>query len=339
MVGIQWLYPPVLGLLVLCIGFALGFFVQARQRQARIRLLGEPALIAGLLTPVSRVRRWIKHSLWLISSASLIVALARPSWGVRTDLVETQGASVMILLDVSQSMNAEDIAPSRLERAKLGIYDLLNQLGGNEVGLIVFAGTAFTVFPLTTDLSSARVFVRNVNSDAVSLQGTSIVTAVELALEAFNLEQATSKIIVLMSDGEDQAGNINETIDLAQASGVTIHVIGYGTDGGGSIPIRNSLGAVVGNKQDRTGEIVITRLEQEQLQQIAESTGGIYQTIDALNVAVQNVGQRIQQAEQGVLGTEEQSSGVERFPLFVAIALLCLTLDWLISVAQDRPLS
>ncbi len=330
MSSVTFVYPFVLGLLLGLPGLVAFLVWAERRRSQRLARLGDSALVARLLAPVSAGRRWWQNGLWLACVGALVVALARPTWGVRTDIVDVQGVSVFVLLDVSESMNAEDIAPSRLARAKIGVQDLFESLGGNEAGLIVFAGDAFVFFPLTTDMRSAQSFLSYVDSDVLTRQGTAVGDAIDLALTAFDERQATEKVIVLLSDGEDHATETDAAIRRAAEAGVPVHVIGYGTESGGSIPIRNSSGAVVGNKLNRAGEIVVTTLEEQLLREIAEETDGFYQRIDPSGSAIEQVARLINQADGGDLDTDERTVGIERYALFGLLALVLLSLEILL---------
>lgn len=335
MAQVTFLYPWVL-LWLAAVPVLLLFLLWTEQRRRRrLQRMGEPVLLAMLMAQVSTARRRWKAVLWLLCVALLIVALARPTWGLRTDVIETQGASVFVLLDVSTSMNAEDLAPSRLERAKLSTQDLALAIEGNELGMITFAGSAFVFFPLTTDTRSAQSFVGFVSSDTISRQGTAIGAAIDLAMASFDETQATERVIVLFSDGEDHTAETDAAVQAAIESGVTIHVVGFGTEGGGSIPIRDSAGAVVGNKLDRTGNIIITRIEEDNMQQIARRTGGVYQRIDPAGEAINNVARLINAADGSPLGEDERTAGVERFALFGALALMLLSLEMLLPETKE----
>lgn len=330
MAEVVFVYPLVLlGLLAVPV-LALFLIWTERRRAARLRRIGAPGLLAMMVQRVSPGRRSWKAGLWLLSVMFLIVTMARPTWGLRSDIIEVEGASVFVLLDVSNSMNAEDVAPSRLERAKLGVTDLMVGIEGNEVGLVTFAGSAFVFFPLTTDIRSGQAFLNFVTTDTITQQGTAIGEAVELALNSFDETQATERIIVLLSDGEDHGQETEDAIQAAVSAGVPIHVLGYGTDGGGSIPIRNSAGVVVGNKLDRNGEMIITRLDESSLERIARRTGGVYQQIDPSGTAIDNVVRLVNSAQSGSLGEEERTTGIERFALFALLSLLLLSLEMLV---------
>lgn len=327
---LRFVYPLAL-LLFILIPFLIGVIVYGeRQRQKSLSQLGDRVFVEQLVEQLSLGRRWWKHALLSLSVMFLIIALSRPTWGIRTDLVETQGASVFILIDVSDSMSATDILPSRLERAKLSVRDLMQGIEGNEVGLIAFAGASFVVFPLTTDVQSAQTFLDYVGTDIISQQGTSVGAAIDLALQSFNESNATSKIIVLLSDGEEHSDEAEQSISAARDAGIVIHAVGYGTLEGSSIPIRDGAGRVVGNKQDRSGNIVITRLNEDLLKFVAARTDGMYQRLDGSERVVQNLIQLINNAQGSLLGEDEKVRGIERFGWFIALTLVFLSLEMLL---------
>jgi len=309
----------------------LFFGWRGRARVAILRQLGEIELIGALFPQVSSARRRWKSALWLCALAALIIALARPVWGVDLDVVQTQGVSIMIVLDVSNSMEAQDILPNRLERAKLAIRDLFNGLAGNEIGLIVFAGTAFVQFPLTTDPVSAVTFLNSVSTESITRQGTAIEEALRLAIETFGEQSPAARIIVLMTDGENHEGNPLSAADKAAQEGITIHAIGYGDpDEGVPIPLVDRSGNIINYKTDQAGNVVLSRLGEEILQSIAEYSGGIYQRASASGVEITNLMNRIREAEAGDLGSRTETRGVERFGIFIALALLALSLEMLL---------
>jgi Ca-activated chloride channel homolog len=257
-----------------------------------------------------------------------VIALARPVWGVDLNIIETQGVSVMIVLDVSNSMNAQDLVPSRLERARLVIRDLFDGLAGNEIGLILFAGTAFIQFPLTTDTISAQSFLSAVSTDAITLQGTAIEDSLRLAMNTFSAQSPAAQVIVLMTDGEGTEGDALAAADDATEREIVIHSIGFGDPQGAPIPILDEQGQIAGYKSDPDGNVVLSRLDEELLQAIAERTGGLYQRAGAGEAAA--IVQAISAAQAGTLDTRTEERGVERFGIFVALAVLALSLEMLL---------
>ncbi len=295
------------------------------------RLIGDVGLTAILFAHISGTRRLAKSVLWLVAFASLIVALARPVWGVETDVLQTQGVSVMVVLDVSNSMNAQDVLPNRMERAKLTIHDLLDGLQGNELGLILFAGVAFVYFPFTTDMFSADAFVNTVNTDVITRQGTAIEAALRLAVATFEERSGTAEIIVLITDGENHEGDPLPVADEAAEKGIVIHAIGYGDPiEGAPVPIYDEAGNVVDFKKDRFGQVVVSRLDEMILQEITARTSGLYQRASAGGIEIVNLINQINAVEAGEIGNRTETHGVERFGIFVALALLALSMEMLL---------
>jgi Ca-activated chloride channel family protein len=310
---------------------------RSRTRAAALRRIGDIALTRTLFSPVSSTRRMWKSALWLAGVAALIVALARPVWGVEMDVIQTQGVSVMVVLDVSNSMNAQDVLPSRLERAKLAIHDILDNLAGNELGLILFAGEAYIHFPFTTDTFSAGSFLSAVSTEAITRQGTAIEAALRLAVDAFSDKSGSDEFIILITDGENLEGDPLPVADEAAQNGIVIHAIGYGDPvDGAPVPVYDEAGNVVDFKKDRFGQVVVSRLDEAILQEITERTSGRYQRASAGGIEIVNIINQINEAEAGELGSRTEAHGVERFGIFVAVALLALSLEMLLSETRSE---
>jgi Ca-activated chloride channel family protein len=306
------------------------FYWRTQARRAALARVGDPALVQELAGQVSERQRAWKSGLWMASVAALIVALAGPAWGADAEVVEAQGIAVVVVLDVSASMDALDVTPSRLERAKLAIRDLLNEGAGNLFGLVLFAGDAFVQFPLTSDADSAVTFVDAASSRSISRQGTVIEDALRLGLAVIDERIAGDGIIVLMTDGENHEGDPLAAAQSAAERGVTIHVIGYGTPEGTTIPVYDVNGQIVNYKSDRGGNIVLSKLNEPVLQDIAAATGGIYQRASENRVEIVNLLNVIAEAQGDVLERRLQTRAVERFALFVGLALLALSVERLL---------
>lgn len=320
---------PVLLLLLFLPLVILLMIWRGRVRAAIVRRIGDPDLMRYLSAQVSRARRFWKGTLWLIAAASLVIALARPVWGVEAEIVETQGVAVMVVLDVSLSMDARDVTPSRLERAKLDLHTLFEKLEGNEIGLIVFAGTAFVQFPLTNDVSSAEVFLDAANTGAITQQGTAIDGALRLALDALKTHEPAQSIIVLVSDGENQESDPSLAAGIAAQTGIVIHVLGYGTPEGATIPIPGP-GNTTTSKTDKAGNVVVSHLNEPGLQTIAQLAGGTYQRASGSGQEIATLVNTINQVPGAALGKRTLTRPVERFGIFVLIAVLALTLEMLL---------
>jgi len=329
--------PSVLAFFLL-LPVVVGFFVwRERVRLSAVRRIGDSHLTRILFPDASGIRRFWKSALWLVAAASVVIALARPVWGIELNVIETQGVSVMVVLDVSSSMDAQDILPSRLARAKLAIRDLFEGLAGNEVGLILFAGTAFVQFPLTTDTDSAETFLNTVTTDAITRQGTAIEAALRLAVDSFEDRQGVEKIVILVTDGEDHEGDPLAAADEAASKGITIHAIGYGdTQEGAPVPVYDEAGNIVDYKRDRFGQLVVSRLNESILREITQRTGGTYHHASAEGIEVVDLVNSIRQAETRALESRSEARGVERFGIFVALALFALSLEILLPETRSE---
>jgi len=316
--------------LLLLIPTAIIFLIwAAKGRRTALAHLGTPALIAELSNNVSqRKRRW-KTALWFVALAALVLALARPLWGTQLVIKAQEGVEVMVVLDVSSSMLAEDIKPSRLTRAKLAIEDLMARLGGNEVGLVIFSGAAFVQFPLTADFYTARSFLDSASPASISRQGTALEEALRVALNGFPAERATSRVILLLTDGEGHEGDPLAAAQDAAEQDVVIHAIGFGSPTGEPIPIRDANGAITGYQKDAQGETVLSKLDEVTLQQITTATGGFYFRASAGGEEIDTIVEAINSMASGEREEEGQfeSHGVERFTWFAGAALLALTAD------------
>jgi Ca-activated chloride channel family protein len=324
--------PSVLLFLLLLIPLMLAVFLW-RDRARRLRLLrvASAQALAKLLPERRRAqtRRW-RFGLWAITAGALSLALARPVFGVDAEVVETRGLAIVVALDVSASMDAQDLIPSRLERAKLAIRDLFNGADGNLFGLVLFAGDAFVQVPLTSDLDSALTFVDAASSRSISRQGTAIEDALRLSVAAFDERISSASVIVLMTDGENQIGDPLTAARNAAESGATVHVLGFGTEEGDVIPVYDTSGGVVEYKTDQGNNLVISRLDEPLLRSIAAAGNGTYHRVSASGVEVVDLQNNIAEVEAELLATRYQTRPVPRFEIFVALALLALTVDILL---------
>ncbi len=312
------------------------FWWAGRQRTAALAQLGNPALIDRLTEGVNQAgRRW-QNGLLVAAIVFALIALARPQWGEDVQEVRQEGVQVMVALDVSQSMLAEDIKPNRLERAKLEIADLMQKLGGDEVGLVLFSGASFIQFPLTSDYGTARSFLDGARPEVISRPGTDIGDAVRTAMSGFDTKSGAQRVIVLITDGEGHDAGALDAVRQAVAEGVIFYTIGFGSPEGVPIPQYDAYGNSVGFKQDRNGETVLSRLDEGTLQEIAAIGNGRYFRATAggseLDVLVQDLGR----LQQGEIGARMEVRRIERFQLFLAVALLALLVATLIPERARR---
>lgn len=310
----------------------LGIFLAllARRKEALIARLGAPQLIAKLSATVNQSgRRW-RTALWFVVFVFLIITLTRPRWGAQIEYVERQGIEIIVALDVSESMLAEDFKPSRLARAKLEITELMDRLEGNEMGLVLFSGAAFVQFPLTSDFATARMFLEAARPDIISRPGTAIAEAIEIAMTGFNEERATQKVIILLTDGENHEGDVAAAAEKAAEEGIIIYTIGFGSPQGEPIPQYNELGELTGYKRDRQGEIVLTRLDETTLQQIALATNGRYFRAAADGREVGFLAEAVGELQTSELESRFETRKIERFQWFLTIAIAALFVSELI---------
>lgn len=268
-----WLaMAAVVGLLLV-----LGLWAALRREAKVQRLLG--ARFAATLAPgVSTVRPLIQTALYAVGLMLLVVALGQPECGSHTELVKRTGIDVVVALDASKSMYARDVQPSRIERARLELMTLLDELKGDRVGLVVFAGDAFVQSPLTSDYAAVKLFLKAVNPDDMPQGGSDVGGALLLAETVLaNADRQTGdKVVVLLSDGEDFGASVDEAVEKLRASNVRVYAVGIGSEAGEPIPLLNRSGEVVGYKRDRSGQTVLTRLDGGGLRRIAELTSGEY---------------------------------------------------------------
>ncbi len=311
----------------------LAIFMLNKNKEAAIARLGASQLIAKLSANVNwRGRRW-QMRLWFLALAFLVIALARPRWGSQVEYIERQGVEIMVILDISESMLAEDLKPNRLARAKLEINELMDRLAGNEMGLVLFSGAAFVQFPLTSDFATARLFLESAKPDLISRPGTAMAEAITVAMTGFNPERSSQKVMLILTDGENHEGDALEAAREAAAEGVIIYTIGFGSPNGEPIPEYDHLGNLKGYKQDRQGQTVLTRLDETTLQEVSLITNGRYFRATADGREVGFLIDAINDLETSELEGRFETRGIERFQWFVFAALLALIV---IELIPDR---
>ena len=300
--------------------------VSALRRERALQRLGQADLILALTNRTNRIIRNLRNAFWILGFTLLLLALARPSWGTIEETTTVRGVSIIVLLDISVSMDADDIKPSRLERARLTLRDLLNNLDNNhQVGLVVFAGAPYLYLPLTTDIHTAELFLERVNTSLVATAGTSVGPAIELALNAFPTEGDEGRLLFVLSDGEYHGVTADDEAQQAAEANTPIHAIGYGTEEGGSIPDADSPDGV---KLDANGEPVTTRLDEFVLTQITEITGGTYRRVDVGGREVAFMLDMIEQASAQPIDDVASVRRLEQYGWFALGAFLCLALAW-----------
>jgi len=314
--------------------FFILFYVMILQRKSRIKKMGESHLIMKL-TPEKPVQKlWIKFSLYALIFAMMVLALANPQIGSKLEKVERKGVDLMIALDVSNSMLAQDIKPNRLARAKRAISKLVDELQGDRIGIVVFAGHAYVQLPITSDYSAAKLFINTIDTDVVPTQGTSIGQAINLSMEAFN-ESKHEKAIIVITDGEDHDDDPVSAAELAAEKGVSIYTIGIGLPDGAPIPVFSN-GKQTGFKKDLNGKTVVTKLDEITLQKVAAAGKGIYVRANNTTAGLKDVFQRINKMEKQKYETKEFSDYEDRFQYLIALAIFFLIIELLMSDRKSK---
>jgi len=284
----------------------------------------------------SKFKIIIKNGLLILSLILLIFTIANPQIGSKIEEVKQVGIDVYILLDVSLSMKAEDIKPSRLEKAKHEIGKLIQKLKGDRIGLIVFSGKAFIQFPLTTDYSAANLFLSAVSVKSVPQPGTAIGPALQLALNSFKKDEETQKAIVVITDGEDHEGNLDAIVEEANNLGIKIYAIGLGSPQGAPIPLYNNAGRQIGYKKDRNGNVVLTKLDEQTLEDLTEKGNGKYYRGTNTDDQLEMIYDDLASLEGSEFGATKITEYEDRYYYFLIPALIILIFELLIKERKSK---
>jgi Ca-activated chloride channel family protein len=285
----------------------------------------ESPLLAHLTPEKSVFKSVLKMVFWSLGITFLIIALVNPKIGTSLKKVQSSGVDVVFAIDVSKSMLAEDIAPSRLEKAKLIVSGIIDKLGGDRVGIIVYAGSAYPLLPITTDHAAAKMFLDNAHPDLVSSQGTAIGEALKLAQKFYDADEETGKYLVILSDGEDHEEKAATLSDYIQGADIRTFTIGLGTAQGGPIPISKVGG--IKYKKDQEGNMVITQLHEEILRKIADAGKGTYIDGNRTKEAIEAVGKALGNADKKDFDAREFTDFKDQFQWFIALGLLFIVLE------------
>ncbi len=333
---IRFAHMEYLYLLALVPLFILLYWIVARSRKKAWARFGEEKILEKLADSASRSKRMVKFMLFLLAFAFIVVGLANPQIGTRLQEVKQEGVDIFIALDVSLSMKAEDIKPNRLEKAKFEIRNLIDRLSGDRLGLIVFAGEAYTQFPLTTDYGAANLFLDVVDVDVVPTPGTSIGLAIKRALESFDPKEPATKVLVIITDGENTEGDAFEAAEEAGKKGILIYTVGMGSPSGTPIPIYNAGGQQVDFKRDKSGSVVMTKLDEVSLEKIAAFGNGKYFRGTNAQDELNEIYRSINALQKREFGVKQFTDYEDRFQYFVAVALSLLLIELLISEKKIR---
>jgi Ca-activated chloride channel family protein len=333
----RFAHPDFLYLLLLLPALVLLFIINEIRKKNALKRLGDTNLVNGLIPEMSGIRPVIKFILQLIAVLSGIIMLARPQFGSKIEDVKKQGVEVIIALDVSNSMLAEDIQPDRLTRAKQAISRLVDDLDNDKIGLIVFAGDAYIQIPITTDYISAKMFLSAINPNTVPKQGTAIGAAINLGVKSFSPGEGKSKAMIIITDGENHEDDPLKEAEDASKAGIVIHTIGIGSANGVPIPIINN-----GKKdylKDVDGNIVVTKLDEDILKKIALSTNGNYVRANNSNIGLDEIYAQIKKMKKQDLESTMYTEYNDQFQIFSAIAVFFMIIDFIIMDRRNRKLA
>ena len=316
--------------------FVIAYIIITKRKQRQLREFGDPELMAQLMPDASKSRPIVKFTLLIVALALLIVAAARPQYGQQEKTVKRQGIEVMVALDISNSMLAEDVAPNRLDRAKQMLSKMIDNMTDDKVGLVVFAGEAFTQLPITCDYVSAKMFLNTISPKLIPTQGTAIGAALQTAIRSFGSQESDAgRAIILITDGENHEDDATAVAKQAQELGIQVFVIGIGKPEGSPIPVPGTNDYI----KDRSGQVVVSRLNEEMCQEIAQAGKGAYVRCDNTNTAMRALQQELDRIATTDLETTVYADYNEQYQSFLLIALLLLVIDCFILMRQNHRLN
>lgn len=315
--------PQYLYLLIVIPLLAILYYYSNYRRRIRLRKYGDPALLKELMIDVSAWRGQAKAWLLLLALASLIIAAARPQFGTKIDTSERNGIEAIIAMDVSNSMLANDVRPSRLDKSKMLVSNMVDEMKDDKVGLIVYAGQAFVQLPITNDYVSAKMFLDGIDPSMIATQGTDIATAIELGMKSFTQKKDVSRAIFLITDGEDNEGGAVEAAKEAATRGIHVYVLGVGSPDGAHIPIPGTTQYFI----DEQGNPIVSRLSEEMCRQIAHAGQGAYIYVDNSSSAQKELSRYVDKLAKTKLDTQIYSEFDEQYQGFIILALFFLLID------------
>lgn len=321
------------GLLIIPV-LTLVFLWSRYMRNRALRKFGTRKVVNELMPFASGSRPVFKFILLMVALACFIVGTARPQFGSKLKKVQREGVEIVIALDVSNSMMAEDIQPNRLERAKRAISRLIDRLKDDKIGLIVFAGDAYIQLPITTDYNSAKLFLEAITTDIVPRQGTAIGAAIQLASRSFTPSEAANKAIIIITDGENHEDDAVSSAKNAVENGIIVHTIGMGLPQGSPIPVGS--GGQTDYLRDQDGNVVITRLDETMLEQISAAGNGVYVRANNAQVGLNVLFDEINKLETEELDTLVYSEYDDQFQYFFAAGILLLLIEFFIQERKNR---
>nr|MBK9651594.1 VWA domain-containing protein [Bacteroidota bacterium] len=332
----RWVNENLLYLYILLPVMVLCFYFMYRWKKNAINKFGQWTVIAPLFAHVSKIKPLWKFVFMFLAATMLITAICRPQLGSKLEEVKRKGVDIVICLDVSNSMDAEDLKPNRLERAKQAISQLVDRLQGDRIGLIVFAGESYTQLPITTDYGAAKLMLGSIGTDMIPTQGTAIGSAIDLAASSFgdSIKKHNAAIVVI-TDGENHEDDAIEAAKEAYKKGITVHTIGMGSVAGAPIPIKQ-YGQNTGYMQDESGQTVLTKLDENNLVQIADAGGGKFVRATTSDDGLPLIMNEIDKMNKKEFSSKMFTSYEEQFQWALIIALFFLIIEFLISERKSK---
>lgn len=320
--------PNCLYLLILLPLIAVFYFYSNYRRKKRLRAYGDPELLKELMPEVSSYRPTIKFWIMWVTLGLIILVLARPQFGTKMEKVKRNGIETIIALDISNSMLAEDVVPSRLEKAKVLVSRLVDGFTDDKVGLIVFAGDAFTQLPITSDYISAKMFLESISPVLISSQGTNIGEAIRLGMKSFTPKEEVGRAIIVITDGENHEGGAVEAAQEAANKGIKVYMLGVGSPEGAPIPVEGTNDY----RKDQDGNVVVTHLNEQMCKEIAQAGGGAYIPVDNSSSAQTLLKKELDKLTKADMESTVYSSYDEQFPglvwcLFILLFIELMILD------------
>lgn len=305
-------------------------FIYFIQRKKRLNRIGDQKLVRNLIPYSSRTKRILKIILFILGFSSLILALCNLQTGSKLTEVKREGADIIVCLDVSNSMLAQDLQPNRLTRAKYALEKMIDALEGDRLGLIIFAGEAYVQLPITTDYGAAKIFLESIGPGMVPVQGTNLEAAIKKASESFSNDIAKNKAIILITDGENHESAAIDAAEACAAKGILINTIGIGSTNGVPIPLIEG-GEIKGYRKDKDGQTVVTRLNSDLLKSIAGKGNGVYVQATQADVGLNAVLNKINELDKAEIESKMYTDYEDQFQWFLGLSLIFLFIEFLIS--------
>jgi len=312
------------------------YWLVLRMKRKALERFGNLSLMQKLALSFSPKKQRGKVALLLLAIFFLLFSLARPQLGTRLTLMKREGVDIVIAMDCSLSMMAEDFKPFRLEKAKQEVNGLIARMRGDRVGLVAFAGVAFIQCPLTLDYSAAQMFLDIMDVNLIPQPGTAIGDAIRTSIKAFNQKERKYKVLILLTDGDDHDSDPLDAAEEAEREGIRIYTIGIGSVQGEPIPLRNKRGEVTGYKKDKEGNVVVSRLDETTLQKTALTTGGKYYHATSAEMELDRIYDEISKMEKKDLEGKLMTQYEDRYQIFLFLSILCLTAEFLLSERRSK---